>query len=422
MSENNTVYDWVSIGGGAAGFFGAIQFAEAFRSSSKREAKILILEASSKILSKLKISGGGRCNVTHHCFDISKLVSNYPRGQRELVSVFSKFSPKDCVEWFEKRGVPLKTESDGRIFPKSDRSESIIHCLDTQRKNLGIELRTKAPLKGLSREEEIFSLKIGDDDPIQARRILFATGSNPKVWQLLKNFGFQLVDPVPSLFSFNIEDARLQGLSGRSFKKVRVTNRREKKKLQSEGPMLITHWGLSGPAVLKFSSLYARELHDSGYKGQIEINFMPDKNGEELRNWLKSHQEKNKNKKLKNSNPLAFPEAYWENLLQLLNWDPDKNWEHFSKKDFSRLIEEIESARFELQGKTTNKEEFVTAGGVELKEVDFRRMESKDIAGIYFAGEVLNIDGVTGGFNFQAAWSTSFVAAQSAALSLRSPG
>ncbi len=406
-------YDWISVGGGAAGYFGAINFAT-FRKEKGSQAKVLILERGSNTLTKVAVSGGGRCNLTHRCFDPRELVESYPRGSKELLSVFHKFGPKDTIEWFENRGVRLQAEKDGRIFPVTSDSQTIVQCFEEERKRLGIELRVGVGLHHLGKQGDQFQLDLGEGGCVSANHVLMATGSNREVWKILEKAGHRIVPPVPSLFSFNIPDGRLKNLSGRSFENVEIRGKVGKKDGVAMGPLLITHWGLSGPSVLKLSSLLARELSEVRYKTRIKINFFPDLDEREAQEFLKEHQQAQAKRKLKNSTPKPFPASYWISLLKVLDCDPEMLWGQMSKDLRIKVLQEIRAARFEVLGKTTNKEEFVTAGGVELKEVDFRSMQSRHFSGLYFAGEVLDIDGFTGGFNFQNAWSTSYIGAKSA--------
>lgn len=407
----NKSYDWVSLGGGAAGFFGAIRYAELISSP----CKILILEAGESVLSKVRISGGGRCNVTHHCFDIGKLCSFYPRGHKELKSVFSRFQPRDLIEWFGSHGVSLKTEEDGRMFPRSDSSSTIIELFLHLTEKYRIELQKGQSVKELKRSPEgYWEIETSHGMSYQAKNILVASGSSRSMWSILERLGLTIVPPVPSLFSFNITDTRFEGLSGRSFNRVRI-HCKESPKLRAEGALLITHWGLSGPAVLKLSAWGARWFAEKNYEISLVIDFLPEMNEEELRLHVDLFSRKNSKKTLKNSKPVSMPSDYWLRLLEFCGCSGKTIWADVSRSQIHRMLNEFKRAEFKVLGKTTNKEEFVTAGGVDCKEIDFKTMQSKKFPGLYFAGEVLNIDGVTGGFNFQNAWSTAELAARACA-------
>lgn len=413
LHEESQEFDWISIGGGAAGFFGALQFAHALREKGKG-GRVLILEKTAHPLAKVKISGGGRCNLTHHQFDPRELTKFYPRGSKELLSVFHRFSPRDTLAWFNQCGVQLKTESDGRVFPTSDRSQTVVELFQSECERLGVEVRVHAGVAELWSDSAGIRLGLLDGSQILGRHVMVATGSNRAMWEVLKTCGHKIVSPVPSLFSFNIDDPRLKGLAGRSFEKVQLRIPGKDKRSVAEGPLLITHWGLSGPAVLKLSSWEARGLSGCSYRFPLEINFFPHLNPEEGLNWMKRQKEDYATRKLKNASPPFLPLQYWQRLLEILHVASDTKWGELPKRHLHDLHAQLFFARFEISGKTTNKEEFVTAGGVDLKEVDFRSMESKLVKHLYFAGEVLDIDGLTGGFNFQNAWSTSYVAAKAA--------
>lgn len=402
-------WDLIVIGGGAAGFFGAINAAK-----QNKSLKILILERGKKVLEKVKISGGGRCNVTHSCFDPSALIHYYPRGNRELLGPFHKFGPGDTLHWFESRGVPLKTESDGRVFPTSNDSNSIINCLQKQREQLGIELKLGSRVTNLKPLEGKGWFIQTDFEHYQTTSILVATGSNPKIYKLLAKIGLPIIAPVPSLFTFNCKDSRIKGLPGISVNhaKITITSFASKGKLTADGPLLITHWGFSGPAILKLSAWGARTLNDVQYQFTLKINWLGI-DGLEIEDFMAAQDKKNKLSRVS----LKIPQRLWLNLLNHLKISPLSNWGDLSKKDYNKLLLELTAGEYKINGKSTFKEEFVTAGGVDLKAIDFKTFQSKDFPGLFFAGEVLNIDGVTGGFNFQAAWTGSWLAAKAIATS-----
>ncbi|MEM9540379.1 MAG: NAD(P)/FAD-dependent oxidoreductase [Cyanobacteria bacterium P01_E01_bin.42] len=394
------------IGGGAAGFFGAVTAAR-----SHSHARILILEAGKQPLAKVRISGGGRCNVTHNCFDPALLVKNYPRGNKALLGAFSRFQPRETIAWFESRGVGLKTEADGRIFPKSDRSETIIDCLLREAAELGVELRRRSPVKSLARSPEGFAITLKTGEIINADRVLVATGSSILGYRWAKQLGHAIVTPIPSLFTFKMADPRLQGLAGVSVDRARVRLLSAgKQKLEHTGPVLVTHWGLSGPAILKLSAWGARILWEHRYHLALQVNWLPDENRETLSQTLLRVKAEHSKRKVFNDCPVTLPKRLWQKLLEGAGISAAKVWADLSKKELNRAIAELVDGRYTIQGKNAFKEEFVTCGGVSLKEVNFKTMESRKCSGLYFAGEILDIDGVTGGFNFQSAWTTGWLA------------
>lgn len=394
------------IGGGAAGFFGAISCASHFP-----DHRILLLEKSRQILSKVKISGGGRCNVTHACFDPKQLITHYPRGNKELLGPFNRFQPRDTIQWFESRGVSLKTEEDGRIFPVSDNSESIIQCLMHEAKELGVELLTEHGLEKLTKTTEGFDLQFSHGQEISCHRILLATGSNSKIYSLIEQFGHTIVPLVPSLFTFNIPTSPFLDLSGISVSSALI--KFKDLQIEQKGPLLFTHWGLSGPAVLKLSAWGARDLHQVDYCTEILINWVPELTENQLRKIVQEMKESWKSRLIGTDALFSLPKQLWKKLLQLANISSDFRWAEISRVHMENLIKILSSTPLKIQGKTTYKQEFVTAGGIALEEVNFKTMESKKCPGLYFAGEILNIDGVTGGFNFQNAWTTGWIAGQS---------
>ncbi len=389
------------IGGGAAGFFFAINYKELHPDDD-----VVIYEQGKKMLSKVRVSGGGRCNVTHGCFDPSELIQYYPRGRKELLGPFHRFACGDVVAWFEERGVPLKIEPDGRMFPVSNSSETIINCFMDEVKRLGVKVRIQARVEILSLKERI--LEVNRIEKIQPDILFLATGSSKHMWKSLKANGIQVVDPVPSLFTFNIDDLRIKGLAGIAFDQVDIVS--EVGSYLSQGPLLITHWGLSAPSILKLSSFEARELSSLRYKFNIEIDFLPGIPADELK--LSIH--KQGGRKIGEKNPFGLPKRYWQRMIEVASLDLDKRWADLNKNEVQKIVGELKKASFRVKGKSTFKEEFVSAGGIELKEIDFKKFRLKRFPGVYAAGEILNIDAMTGGFNFQSAWTGSYLAAMNA--------
>ncbi|MEO0927310.1 MAG: NAD(P)/FAD-dependent oxidoreductase [Cyanobacteria bacterium J06643_13] len=407
----------IVIGGGAAGFFGAIACSEA-----NPNLRVTLIEAGTKPLAKVRISGGGRCNVTHHCFEPARLVENYPRGGKALRGAFSRFQPQDTVQWYQSRGVKLKTEADGRMFPITDSSSTIIDCLMQSAQKAGVDLRTGVGVKTvkqyLDREgKSYFQVELKNERVLKCDRLLIATGSNPLGYRWAKNLGHKVESAVPSLFTFNIKDPRLQGLAGVSVGNAQLKLGTGKNRLEQTGALLITHWGISGPGVLKLSAWGARSLFDLKYNSCLQINWLPKYNQEDLKEILSTLKQTNPQKKIVNYCPVELPKRLWQSLISYAGIKPDKVWSEISKKELNKLVSEIAQGQYEVKGKGVFKDEFVTCGGVSLKEVNFKTMESKKCPGLYFAGEILDIDGVTGGFNFQSAWTTSWLAGQAIAHS-----
>jgi predicted Rossmann fold flavoprotein len=394
----------IVIGGGAAGFFAAISC-----KAHHPQANVAIYEKSDKLLAKVKVSGGGRCNVTHACFSISQLAKFYPRGEKQLKKAFAYFNINDTVKWFESRGVKLKTEEDGRMFPITDDSRTIINCLLQETHDLGIGIEVQKPIMAIEREENGFKLTLRDKT-IHADKIVVASGGSPKLegFKWLQDLGQAIEPPVPSLFTFNMPNEPIKELMGVSveYASVRINGT----KLRSEGALLITHWGMSGPAILKLSAWGARILSDFDYRFNIQVNWLGILNEEQAREKLMNEREQHLKMKISNNNPFQLPNRLWLFLLSKLEIDPDCILEQLSKKDMNRLLNILLNDEYKVEGKTTFKEEFVTCGGVSLSGINMDTMESKVCPGLYFAGEVLDIDGVTGGFNFQAAWTTGFIA------------
>lgn len=404
----NTSYDILIIGGGAAGFFCAINIAE-----KAPHLKIAILERGKEVLTKVKISGGGRCNVTHAEFLPSELIRNYPRGKKELLGPFHSFMTGDTVSWFQKRGVMLKIEEDGRMFPVTDSSQTIIDCFLAETQRLGINVLMGQSVKEILNTSEGFKI-ITTSETFLTRKVVIATGSNPKIWNLLEQMGHTIVPPVPSLFTFNIKDERIIDLPGvATHAQVSVLSKNNKVLLQSEGPLLITHWGMSGPAILKLSAWGARILEPLKYHFNIEINWLDDLTKEETLEQLLLLKETNPKQTLFKYPQLNLPKRLWQNLLKASGIAEAETWAAVSKKQLQNIAHQLTQSQFQVTGKSTFKEEFVTAGGVDLKEVNFKTFESKKIPNLYFAGEVLNIDAITGGFNFQNAWTGGYLVASS---------
>lgn len=397
-------YDIVIVGGGASGFFSAINIVE-----NNPNLKIAILERGKETLSKVRISGGGRCNVTHACFDVPDLVKFYPRGQKELRGSFSVFSPKDTIEWFERHNVKLKTENDNRIFPTTDSSQTIIDCFLEAAQKLKIDVHTSQSLQSVFKSDDFWKIDT-QDKQYSCEHLIIAAGSNPKVWELLtKNFGHSIIPPVPSLFTFNIKDARIKDLMGLATPaSVKIIGT----KLQESGPVLITHWGLSGPGILKLSAWGARELFDKKYQFSIVVNWLDTLAFEDCVAALKTIKTTEAKKLVKNRKAFDIPTRLWEKLVEAAEISDDLKWADLSKQKLNNLANQLTNCQFSVHGKSTFKEEFVTAGGIELKEVNLKTMESKLHKNLYFVGEILNIDALTGGFNFQNAWSGGYIVAQ----------
>ncbi len=400
--------DIIIIGGGAAGFFAAINIAE-----QHPELSVAILERGKEGLQKVKISGGGRCNVTHAEFIPSELVLNYPRGEKELLGPFHTFMTGDTIAWFEARGVELKIEEDGRVFPVSNASQTIIDCFLFEAKKHGVEVLYNHSVKSINAREIDFSIETSQNI-IECNKLVVASGSNPKVWKLLEELGHNIIQPVPSLFTFDIKDERISNIPGVVAKNVEI--KIVNTDLVSEGPLLITHVGMSAPAILKLSAFGAVELAKLSYNFKIEVNF--------IRQEYKDCVDQLKNLKLElakkaivNSAQFDLPKRLWRKLVLASNMAETVRWADINKQQLERLAEQLTKAVFKVTGKSTFKEEFVTAGGVDLKEVNFKTFESKRIPNLFFAGEVINVDAVTGGFNFQNAWTGAYIVSKSIAKS-----
>jgi predicted Rossmann fold flavoprotein len=406
----------VVIGGGAAGFFGAIAAAK-----SNPRARVILLEASNQPLAKVRISGGGRCNVTHACFDPKILIQNYPRGGKALLGAFTRFQPQDTVAWFAAQGVQLKTEADGRMFPTTDSSETIVNCLLKVAKTAQVELRTQAAVVAVKQLKEQksasenansgFEILLKSTEKILCDRLLLATGSNPTGYKIAQHLGHTIEQPVPSLFTFNVSDEKLTQLAGISVNNVKLNLLVGKHPLlEQTGSLLITHWGLSGPAVLKLSAWGARALHASNYQATLIINWLPQLSLEELRQKLIACRNDSTKRLIVSHRGVDLPQRLWKYIVSRAGISAENRWSQLSNKNLNQLVQELSQGKYFINGKGVFKEEFVTCGGVNLKQVNFQTMESKLVPGLYFAGEILDIDGVTGGFNFQSAWTTAYLA------------
>jgi len=398
-------WDIVLVGGGPAGFFAAIRCAEL-----NPNLNVLIIEKASQTLGKVIISGGGRCNVTHACFEPAKLVTYYPRGGNELRGAFSRFQPQDTVAWFEGRGVKLKTEPDGRMFPVTDDSNTIADCLRVSAREAGVKLELRTSLlkveKGSRGGFKIEVRKEANVLHLQTKKLLIATGSDRKILDVIQSLGHTIIEPVPSLFTLNIKDKRIHGLSGVSVENVTL----KMDSITTRSALLITHWGLSGPAVLRLSAWGARELFKKNYHAKLTVNFLDDYSFDKALEVLQRNKDWKENVRKKVSTNPAFsqiPLSLWKQLVHFIG---DKNWGDVSKVELRKMAGELTAGEYEIQGKGQFKEEFVTAGGVNLKEVDFKTMGSHIVNDLFFAGEVLDIDGITGGFNFQSSWTTGWLA------------
>lgn len=399
-------FDLLIIGGGAAGFFAAIQTCE-----HNPNAKVAILEATRRVLTKVRVSGGGRCNVTHSCFEPKELVKFYPRGSKELLQAFSRFQPKDTVAWFHKHGVELHTEADGRMFPTTNSSQTIIDCLTGQASHHSIDVMLGKLVRSVQKMEEVFVVETADKNIYHAKNIMLASGSFLQGYELAKQLGHTIADLVPSLFTFVIKDDRLTPCPGVSFQHVHTKLSVGGKTFEQRGPMLVTHWGLSGPCVLKLSAWAARELFESHYRAELKIDFFPDEKID-INNVLDEYKKQHPLRTVFNYPPLPFPQRFWEQVVRTAGGEENLKYAELRKDVRQKIANQLRQATFVIEGKGEFKEEFVTCGGVARPEIDFKRMESRLCSGLYFAGEVVDIDGVTGGFNFQNAWTGGFLIGQ----------
>ena len=401
------------MGGGAAGFFCAVNAARL-----NPGLEVIILEKSNKLLSKVKVSGGGRCNVTHACYSIAEMIKKYPRGSSFLKKAFHHFFTNDTIAWFKERGVVLKTEADGRMFPVTDSSQTIIDCLMREANKYGIEIRMNKEVKGIYTDAGKWNLLMKDDAVLPADFICIASGGYPKILQYdwLKRSDHNIEEPVPSLFTFNMPNNTIIALMG-----VAVENATVKivgSKLSESGPLLITHWGMSGPAILKLSAWGARELAKNNYHFSILVNWVPYYNENSLRDKIQKVRFELAAQKIVKRNPLALPNRLWEYLLIQSGINVELRWADLPAREQNKLIKNLCAQEHTVKGKTTFKEEFVTAGGVDLSEIDFNTMQSKKQTGLFFAGEIINVDGITGGYNFQNAWTTGWIAAKAISLTV----
>ncbi len=399
----NSKYDIIIVGGGAAGFFTAINIVE-----KNPNLKVAILERGKEVLSKVKISGGGRCNVTHACFVPNDLVKFYPRGEKELRGPFHQFCSGDTIDWFEKHGVELKIEEDGRMFPVSNSSQTIVDCFLTATQKLGIEILLGQSVQSIFKAKDYWKVETTTEN-FSCQNLILTTGSNPKIWEMLANIGHTIIPPVASLFTFNIGDKRTKDLMGVSaLASVKVKN----SKLEASGPLLITHWGMSGPGILRLSAWGARELAEKKYQFAIQVNWLLDSTLDEAEEKLKELKLEHSKKVVTKKSPFEFPNRLWENLVLASIISEDTKWADLTKKQLQNLAMQLTQGEFQVNGKSTFKEEFVTAGGIDLKEINFKTMESKLHPNLYFAGEIVNVDAITGGFNFQNAWTSGFIVAE----------
>lgn len=409
----NSKYDILIVGGGAAGFFTAINIVE-----KNPKLKVAILERGKEVLSKVRVSGGGRCNVTHACFVPNDLVKFYPRGEKELRGPFHQFCSGDTIEWFEKHGVELKIEDDGRMFPTTDSSQTIIDCFLIATQKLKIDILTNQSVQSLYKGEDYWKVET-NVETFSCQKLVITTGSNPKIWDMLTEIGHSIIPAVPSLFTFNVKDKRIKDLMGLSaFASVKVKNT----KLEASGPLLITHWGMSGPGILRLSAWGARILAEKNYQFVLQVNWLNDLTFEETLKKLKELKLEHSKKVVSKKSPFDLsndqfanarvPNRLWESLVLASEIFEDTKWADLSKNQLQNLANQLTNGEFQVNGKSTFKEEFVTAGGIDLKEINFKTMESKLHPNLYFAGEILNIDAITGGFNFQNAWTGGFIIAE----------
>ncbi|MEM9867202.1 MAG: NAD(P)/FAD-dependent oxidoreductase [Bacteroidota bacterium] len=416
------MFDVIVAGGGAAGFYAAVQIAE-----TNPNFKVAILERGKTVLSKVRISGGGRCNVTQGKFFAKSLAEGYPRGQKELLGPFHNHSAEDVIAFFQERGVPLKIEPDDRVFPKSNTSQSIIDCFLEETKKHGIKVLKNSAVKKFEKLEKGWQVTTMNKN-YQAKYLLLATGSNSRIWDMLNTMGHTIVPPVPSLFTFNIKDERIKGISGiSSFASVSIPQKKiftsqisvELKSapkqlpiLETEGPVLITHWGLSGPAILKLSAWGARILKDYKYVFRVNVNWTPEYSTEAMERFLREVKEVEPKKTVMRTQAILLPKRLWMRLVTAAKIPEGLKWAEVSKEHIKNLAEQLTVCSFKVEGKSTFKEEFVTAGGIDLKEINFKTFESKLFPNLFFAGEIIDIDGITGGYNFQNAWTGAYLAAQ----------
>tara|TARA_B110000037_G_scaffold34473_1_gene41866 strand:+ start:35418 stop:36638 length:1221 start_codon:yes stop_codon:yes gene_type:complete len=394
------------IGGGAAGFFAAIHAKENFPA-----AQVTIFEKSKKLLAKVKISGGGRCNVTNGCTSITDLSKAYPRGEKKMRKAFSVFNTKHTMEWFEKRGVKLTIQDDNCVFPVSQNSQTIIDCFLNETRRLGVEIKTESPVLALEKlENEQIQLKFRGDNVVAYDKVIVATGGSPKRQGLtwLEDLGHQIEDPAPSLFTFNMPQEKITELMGIVVEET--ITRIQGTKLKSNGPLLITHWGMSGPSILKLSAFGARVLSNLSYRFKVQVNWVNIHNIKIVEEYLLNLVSLHSQKQIASIRPYFLPDRLWRFLIEKLELDPAKKWDELGKKGVNKIVNILTNDIYDVAGKTTFKEEFVTCGGISLESIDFKTMESKVCKNLYFTGELMDVDGITGGYNFQAAWTTAFIA------------
>lgn len=405
--------DIVIVGGGAAGFFAAINTAE-YAQQNNIPISLKILEFSSSVLKKVRISGGGRCNVTHFLFEPRQFCERYPRGAKELLSSFQRFQARDTVEWFAQRGIHLVAEEDGRMFPETNSSETIIDCFLQEARDLEVQVLLNHRVEAIIKNTDgSFAIHCADKQPFKADAVMMATGSSPQGYKLAQSLGHTITELAPSLFSFKISDPLISDLSGMSFESAEIKLLIEGEKVfREKGPMLITHWGLSGPAVLKISAWAAREMKRADYKAQLQVNWLGLKRAEDVTEILKKIKETHVKSQIHNVYPEQLAKRFWVQILSKCQIPEDKRWADLSNKELQALSQTLFATEFIVLGKNRYKDEFVECGGVSLKEIDFKTMQSKVCPRLFFSGEVLDIDGITGGFNFQNAWTGSWIAAQ----------
>lgn len=421
------MYDVIIVGGGASGFYAAINIAEI-----NPKLKIAILEKGHEVLKKVRVSGGGRCNVTNAESDPSELVKNYPRGEKELLGPFYTYNSSNTVEFFESKGVALKTEEDGRVFPVSNSSQTIIDCFLNETEQRGIKVFRHSSVIKINPVQDDDNSEYWNITTIKneykCKKVLIATGSNLKIWKLVESLGHSIVEPVASLFTFKINDSRISGIQGVStYAKVDVlpkhsfrpeitlklkSSKAERTLLSAEGPLLVTHWGLSGPAILKLSAWGAIILNEFKYHFPIRINWLPDYHKGSILSLLMEIKEIEAKKTVLRTKAVELPRRLWTNLVKASGIEKDEKWADVTKEKLQKLANELTEGKYQVEGKSTFKEEFVTAGGIDLKEINFKTFESKIHKNLFFAGEVINVDAITGGFNFQNAWTGGYIAAQ----------
>lgn len=396
----------IVIGGGAAGFFCAVNAARMHEGM-----EVIVVEKTGKLLSKVKVSGGGRCNVTHACFEIPEMVKRYPRGQNFLKKTFHQFFTTDTIAWFEQRGVKLKTEEDGRMFPVTDSSQTIIECLLREANTYGVQVRMNREVQELKRADDKWQVIFTSGEVLDADAVCIACGGYPKITQFrwLLDLGHTAEEPVPSLFTFNLPGHAIRQLMGVSTDaRVKIAG----SKLVESGPVLITHWGLSGPAVLRLSAWGAKELAVGKYDFNIIVNWLPEYNEQTARDALRASRAEAAQKKMHAHHPFNLPQRLWQFLCEDAGISNTMRWADLPAANQNKLINNLTTHAFHVQGKTTFKEEFVTAGGIKLSEIDPNTMQSRKHPGLFFAGEIMDVDGITGGFNFQHAWTSGYIAAK----------